>query len=129
MPSYLRASSAPPVSCLNVSPSQRLYSGVFLPHMNFYFLRFASDPWKPWKIPVMVDTSEKVPEIPWKLGWSLEKYLKKPAKISVWVRNGFLVAISSILVPKFSPAVGNYHCILLHSLIFSILPCLCSSRL
>ena len=32
------------------------------------------------------------------------------------------VAISSILVPKFLPATGNYHCILLLSLIFSIFP-------
>ena len=40
-----------------------------------------------------------------------------------------LVAISSILAPTFSTVAGNhYHYILLHSLIFSILLCLCSSK-
>ena len=46
----------------------------------------ASDPWnswKPWKTPEMVDTPEKVPKLPWKMKWSLEKYEKKPAKIGV----------------------------------------------
>ena len=47
--------------------------------------RVASDPWnprKPLKIPEMVDTPEKVPEIPWKLAESLKKYENKPVKIS-----------------------------------------------
>ena len=46
----------------------------------------ASDPWNPWKrlkTPEMIDTSEKVPEIPWKLGESLEKFEKKPVKIEI----------------------------------------------
>ena len=30
--------------------------------------RVVSNPWKPLKTPEMVDTPEKVPEIPWKLG-------------------------------------------------------------
>ena len=85
--------------------------------------RVASDPWKPWKNPEMIDTPGKVPEIPWKLRWSLKKYEKMLAKIGIYSEMIVPVAISSILVPKFSPATGNYHhCILLHSLVFSIFP-------
>ena len=44
--------------------------------------RVVSDPWKPWKTPEMVHTPEKVPEVLWKLGWSLKNYEKKsPQKL------------------------------------------------
>ena len=83
--------------------------------------KVVSDPWKPWKNPKMVDTPEKVPEIPWKLGWSLKKHEKKPAKIGVLSEMIVAVAISSILVPKFSHASGNYyHCLLLRRIFLFI---------
>ena len=48
-----------------------------------YNIRVASDPWKPWKTPGKVNTPEKVPEIRWKLEWSLKKYEKSRQKLAI----------------------------------------------
>ena len=61
----------------------QMYSKIYSDSMT-------SDPWnpsKPWKTPEMVDTPEKVPEIPRKLGWSLKKIWKKVCKNWYLVQN------------------------------------------
>ena len=94
-----------------------------------YNIRVASDPWKPWKTPGMVNTPEKVPEIRWKLEWSLKKYEKSRQKLAIslkwlfrwpylqfWFLNFHLWQAIIIIV---------YCCT---HLFFSIFPYLCSSR-
>ena len=53
----------------------------------FLLLYLSTEPTAGWsatpETPKMVYTPEKVPEIPWKLGWSLKKYEKKPMKIGM----------------------------------------------
>ena len=51
---------------------------------DFAEFKVTSDPWIPWKSwksPEMVDTPEKVPEIPWRLGWTPNKYEKSPKRL------------------------------------------------
>ena len=68
-PNFLRSQVLGRLATCEVTPIYHIY----------YYYRLASDPWnplnpwKPWKTPQMVDTPKKVPEIPWKLGWSLKK--------------------------------------------------------
>ena len=72
-PNFLRSQVLGRLATCEVTPIYHVY----------YYWRLASNPWKPWKTPEMVDTPEKVPEIPWKLGWSLKKYEKKPEKFGI----------------------------------------------